>query len=137
MASKCNNSRPGFNSSNFQDSLEDSQSVPSKENLDNLFGTLYEEYYATSTPEVSDDSAVNTPDNEDTLSSSSIVVEEDESPQIVTSSEEPNANEATTLVLNEYANEPIQEDVPAFDENDFYNPFHSTMLEKAESSLTF
>ncbi|GJX60681.1 retrovirus-related pol polyprotein from transposon TNT 1-94 [Tanacetum coccineum] len=40
------------------------------------------EYYATSTPEVSDNSAVNTLDNEDTPSSSSIIVEEDEAPQI-------------------------------------------------------
>ncbi|GKB64196.1 retrovirus-related pol polyprotein from transposon TNT 1-94 [Tanacetum coccineum] len=54
--------------------------VPSKEDLDNLFGPLYEEYYATSTPEVSDDSAANTLPNEDTPSSSSIVVEEDEAP---------------------------------------------------------
>ncbi|GJR76210.1 retrovirus-related pol polyprotein from transposon TNT 1-94 [Tanacetum coccineum] len=30
MASECNNLGPGFNCSNFQDSLEDSQSVPSK-----------------------------------------------------------------------------------------------------------
>ncbi|GKE91028.1 retrovirus-related pol polyprotein from transposon TNT 1-94 [Tanacetum coccineum] len=62
MASECNNSEPGFNY------------------LDNLFGPLYEEYYATSPPEVSDNSAANTLDNEDTSSSSSIVVEEDEAP---------------------------------------------------------
>ncbi|GKC74754.1 retrovirus-related pol polyprotein from transposon TNT 1-94 [Tanacetum coccineum] len=53
MASECNNSGPGFNCSNFQDSLEDSQSVPSKEDLDNLFGPLYEEYYVTIIPKVS------------------------------------------------------------------------------------
>ncbi|GJV70595.1 retrovirus-related pol polyprotein from transposon TNT 1-94 [Tanacetum coccineum] len=80
MASECNNLGPGFNCSNFQDSLEDSQSVPSKEDLANVFGPLYEEYYATRTPEVSDDSAANTLDNEDTPSSSSIVIEEDEAP---------------------------------------------------------
>ncbi|GJS11291.1 hypothetical protein Tco_0368087 [Tanacetum coccineum] len=56
----------GFNCSNFQDSSEDSQSVPSKTNLDNLFGPLYEEYYATSTTDVSDNSDANTLDNEDT-----------------------------------------------------------------------
>ncbi|GJV63472.1 retrotransposon protein, putative, ty1-copia subclass [Tanacetum coccineum] len=111
--------------------------IPSKEDLDNLFGPLYEEYYATSTREVSDDSATNTLNNEDTPSSSSIVVKEDDAPQIVTSSEVPIANEATTLVSNENANEKIQEHVPAFDENDFYNPFHSPVLEKVESSSTF
>ncbi|GKC68541.1 hypothetical protein Tco_1101139 [Tanacetum coccineum] len=60
MASECINSGPGFNCSKFQDSLEDSQSVSSKEDLDNLFGPLYEEYYATRIPKVSDDSAINT-----------------------------------------------------------------------------
>ncbi|GJU80232.1 integrase, catalytic region, zinc finger, CCHC-type containing protein [Tanacetum coccineum] len=50
--------------------------------LDNLFGPLYEEYYATSSPEVSDNSAANTLDNDNTSSSSSIIVEEDEAPQI-------------------------------------------------------
>ncbi|GJU00136.1 hypothetical protein Tco_1110474 [Tanacetum coccineum] len=49
MASECNNSGPGFNCSNFQNSLEDSQSLPSKEDLNNLFGPMYEEYYATRT----------------------------------------------------------------------------------------
>ncbi|GJT08275.1 retrovirus-related pol polyprotein from transposon TNT 1-94 [Tanacetum coccineum] len=86
------------------DSSEDSQSVPSKEDLDNLFGPLYEEYYVTRTLEVSNDSAANTLDNEDTPSSSSIVVEENEAHQIVTSLEEPIDNEATTLVSTENAN---------------------------------
>ncbi|GKD47561.1 hypothetical protein Tco_1276537 [Tanacetum coccineum] len=75
MASKCNNLEPGINCMNFQDSSEDSQSVPSKTDLDNLFGPLYEEYYGTSSPEVSDNSATNTLDNKNTSSSSSIVVE--------------------------------------------------------------
>ncbi|GJS53233.1 retrovirus-related pol polyprotein from transposon TNT 1-94 [Tanacetum coccineum] len=54
MASKCNNLEPIMNCMNFQDSSEDSQSIPSKSDLDNLFGPLYEEYYATSSQEVSD-----------------------------------------------------------------------------------
>ncbi|GKB44682.1 retrovirus-related pol polyprotein from transposon TNT 1-94 [Tanacetum coccineum] len=86
MAFECDNSETGFNYTNFQDSLEDSQPVPSKTDLDNLFGPLYEEYYATSLSEVSDNSAENTFDNKDTSSSLSIVVEEDEAPQIVSSS---------------------------------------------------
>ncbi|GKF58436.1 hypothetical protein Tco_0171973 [Tanacetum coccineum] len=64
-------------------SRDDSRSMPSKTNLDNLFGPLYEEYYETSTPEVLDNFAANTLDNEHTSSSSSIIVEEDEVPQIV------------------------------------------------------
>ncbi|GJW77228.1 retrovirus-related pol polyprotein from transposon TNT 1-94 [Tanacetum coccineum] len=62
---------------------------------------------------------------------------EDEAPQLVTSSEEPIANEATTPVLNENANETVREDVSAFDRNEFYNPFYSPVLEEAESSSTF
>ncbi|GJW43623.1 hypothetical protein Tco_0072422, partial [Tanacetum coccineum] len=108
-----------------------------KKRLDNLFGPLYEEYYATSTPNVSANSAVNTLDNEDTPSSFLIVVKENKAHQVVTSSDEPVVNEPTTLVSNENANEPVQEDVAAFDENNFYNPFHSLMLEEAESSLAF
>ncbi|GKD75717.1 retrovirus-related pol polyprotein from transposon TNT 1-94 [Tanacetum coccineum] len=121
MASECNNSGPNFNYLNFQDSLEDSQSVPSKEDFDNLFGPLYEEYYATSTPEVSDDSAANNLPNEDTPSSSSIIVEEDEAPQIVTSLEEPIANEPTTPVSNENANEPDPSNM-----HEFYQTHRST-----------
>ncbi|GKA13697.1 hypothetical protein Tco_0693343 [Tanacetum coccineum] len=110
-------------------SLEDSQSVPSKEDLDNLFGPLYEEYYVTRTPKVSNDSATNTLDNEDTPSSSLIVVEEDEAPQIVSSLEEPVANEPANPVSNENANEPVQEDVTTLDRNYFYNPFHTPVFE--------
>ncbi|GKG04967.1 hypothetical protein Tco_0315354, partial [Tanacetum coccineum] len=76
MASECNNSEPEINCMNFQDSSKDSQSVPSKTDLDNLFGPLYEEYYKTSSPEVSHNSAANTLDNDNTSSSSSIVVED-------------------------------------------------------------
>ncbi|GJX80163.1 retrovirus-related pol polyprotein from transposon TNT 1-94 [Tanacetum coccineum] len=115
-------------------SSEDSQSVPSKTDLDNLFGPLYEEYYATSPPEVSDNSAANTFDNNDT-SSSSIVVEEDESPQIVSSSTE--QVEPNTPVLNENANEIVQEDVTEFDGNVFYYPPQTPAFKEAESSLTY
>ncbi|GJR12972.1 retrovirus-related pol polyprotein from transposon TNT 1-94 [Tanacetum coccineum] len=80
MAFECNNLESDLNCLNFQDSSEDSQSVPSKTDLDNLFGPLYEEYYATSILEVSNNYVANTLDNEDTPSSSSIIVEEDEAP---------------------------------------------------------
>ncbi|GJU08023.1 hypothetical protein Tco_1124453 [Tanacetum coccineum] len=70
----------------FQDSSEEVNEIQSKEDLDNLFGPLYEEYYATRTLEVLDNSAVNTLDNKDTPSSSSIIVEDHDAPQIVSSS---------------------------------------------------
>nr|GEV54258.1 retrovirus-related Pol polyprotein from transposon TNT 1-94 [Tanacetum cinerariifolium] len=89
------------------------------------------EYYATSSQEVFDNSTVNTLDNENTSSSSSIV------PQIVSSSEEQVATEPNSLVLNENANEFVQEDVIDFDGNVFYNPPQTLVFEVAESSLTY
>nr|GEX57379.1 retrovirus-related Pol polyprotein from transposon TNT 1-94 [Tanacetum cinerariifolium] len=67
------------------------------EDLDNLFGPMYEEYYATSSQEVSDNFAANTLDNENTSSSSSIIVEDNEAPQIVSSEEEQVATEQNSL----------------------------------------
>ncbi|GJR28637.1 retrovirus-related pol polyprotein from transposon TNT 1-94 [Tanacetum coccineum] len=125
MASECNNLGVGFNCMNFQDSSEDLQSVPSKTDLDNLFGPLYEEYYATSTPEVSDNSAANTLDNEDTPSSSSIVIEEDEAPQIVSSSEQPVGIDLNNPVSNETTDEFVQEDDPS-NMHEFYHAHRST-----------
>nr|GEY03341.1 retrovirus-related Pol polyprotein from transposon TNT 1-94 [Tanacetum cinerariifolium] len=122
MASECNNLESEINFLNFQDSLEDSQSVPLKFNLDNLFCPLYEEYYATSSQEVSNNSTTNTLDIENTSSSSSIVVEQDDAPQTVSSSEEQVAAVLNSLVLNENADEFVQEDVTDFNGNMFYNP---------------
>ncbi|GJT14212.1 retrovirus-related pol polyprotein from transposon TNT 1-94 [Tanacetum coccineum] len=107
-----------------------------KKDLDNLFGPLYVEYYATSSPEVLDNSAANTLDNENT-SSSSIVVKEDEAPQIVSSSAEQVVTELNSLVLNENADELVQEDVVEFDGNVFYNPPQTPVFEEAESSSTY
>ncbi|GJV90607.1 retrovirus-related pol polyprotein from transposon TNT 1-94 [Tanacetum coccineum] len=137
MASECNNSEPGINCTNLQDSSEDSQSVPLKTDLDNLFGPLYKEYYETSSLEVSDNSAANTLDNENTSSSSSIIVEEDEAPQIASSSAEQVANEPNSPVLNENADEVVQEDVADFDGNVFYNVPLTPVFEEAESSSTY
>ncbi|GKE71896.1 retrovirus-related pol polyprotein from transposon TNT 1-94, partial [Tanacetum coccineum] len=76
MASECNNSGPDLNCSNFQDSSEELNEIPSQQDLDNLFGPLYKEYYAPSTSKVSNNSAANTLDDDDTPSPSSIIVED-------------------------------------------------------------
>nr|GEU61259.1 integrase, catalytic region, zinc finger, CCHC-type, peptidase aspartic, catalytic [Tanacetum cinerariifolium] len=120
-----------------RDSSEDSLSIPSKSDLDNLFGPLYEEYYATSSQEVSDNSAANTLDNKHTSSSSSIIFEEDDAPQIVTSSAEQIATEPNSSVLNENANEFVHKDVADFDRNVFYNAPPTHVFEEAESSSTY
>nr|GEY99466.1 hypothetical protein [Tanacetum cinerariifolium] len=70
LASECNNSGPSINCSNFQDSSEELNEIPSQQDLDNLFGPLNKEYYALSTSEVSNNSVVNTLDDEDTPSPS-------------------------------------------------------------------
>ncbi|GKB32738.1 retrovirus-related pol polyprotein from transposon TNT 1-94 [Tanacetum coccineum] len=127
MASECNNSGPDLNCSNFQDSSEDLNDISSKEDLDNLFGPLYEEYYKMRTPEVSNDSATNTINNEDTPSSSSIMVEDNEAPQSLSSSEEPIANEPTTPVSNDNDDKSIQEDVADLDGNTIIHPFYVKM----------
>ncbi|GKA29281.1 retrovirus-related pol polyprotein from transposon TNT 1-94 [Tanacetum coccineum] len=134
---RCNNLELGINITNFQDSSEDSQSMPSKIYLDNFFGPLFEEYYAASSPEVSDNSAKNTLDNENTSSSSSIFVEEDEAPQIVSSSAKQVANEPNSLVLNENADELVQEHVAEFDGNVFYYPPQTHVFEEDESSSIY
>nr|GFD27983.1 hypothetical protein [Tanacetum cinerariifolium] len=105
VASECNNSKHRINCTNFQDTSEDSQSVPSKIDLDNLFCPFYKEYYAKSSLEVSNNSVANTLDNEHTSSSSSIIVEEDEASQIVSSSEEQVATEPNSLVVNKNVDE--------------------------------
>ncbi|GJZ06470.1 retrovirus-related pol polyprotein from transposon TNT 1-94 [Tanacetum coccineum] len=137
MASECNNSGPSINCSNFQYSSEELNETPSKEDLDNLFGPLYEEYYATRTLEVSDNSTANTLDNEDTPSSSSIIIEDHDAPQIVSSSKEPSANEPTTLVSDNHSDEQVQEDVAKLDGNTFMNPLATPEFEEAESSLNY
>ncbi|GJX89409.1 hypothetical protein Tco_0341423 [Tanacetum coccineum] len=80
MAYECNNSGPGVNCSNFEDSSEKMNEIPLQQDLDNLFGPLYEEYYTPRTPKVSDNSAANTLDNEDTPLSSSILVDDNDAP---------------------------------------------------------
>ncbi|GJV94267.1 retrovirus-related pol polyprotein from transposon TNT 1-94 [Tanacetum coccineum] len=95
--------RPGTNCSNFHDSSEGSSQKPVKANLDDLFGPLYDEYYAGRNEEVSTNfAAPNTSKNLDTPSSSLIIVDNNEAPQIVSTSEEP-----TSLVTYDIADEPL------------------------------
>ncbi|GJV26679.1 retrovirus-related pol polyprotein from transposon TNT 1-94 [Tanacetum coccineum] len=125
MASECNNLELGMNCANFNDSSEDSRSVPSTSDLDNLFGPMYEEYYVSSSKEVSDNSATNTLDNDHTSSSSSIVIDQDDAPPIVSSLEEQIATESNSPVLNEVADEFVQEDVDPSNMHQFYQQHRS------------
>ncbi|GJS97780.1 hypothetical protein Tco_0804748, partial [Tanacetum coccineum] len=65
----------------FQQSHQENRE---KEDLDNLFGQMYEEYYEKRTPKVSNDSAAcDTIHNDDIPSSTAIIIAEDEAPHIV------------------------------------------------------
>ncbi|GKC53674.1 integrase, catalytic region, zinc finger, CCHC-type containing protein [Tanacetum coccineum] len=145
MASECNNSGPGVNCLNFQDSSEEMNDIPSQQDLDNLFGPLYEEYYTPRTSEVSDNSiivwsllnVVNTLDNEDTPSSSSIIVEDNDASQIATSSEEPIVQESSTPVLDTHSDEQIEEDIAELDGNTIMHSFGNPKFKEAESSSNY
>ncbi|GJU36157.1 hypothetical protein Tco_1184511 [Tanacetum coccineum] len=117
--------------------IEDSQSIPSKSDLDNLFGPLYEEYYKMSSQEVFDDSAANTTDNDHTFSSSSIVVDQDGAPPVVSSSDEQASIAPNFTVMNEVADEFVKEDVADFYGNMFYNAPQTPEFEVAELSSTY
>ncbi|GJZ24442.1 hypothetical protein Tco_0561901 [Tanacetum coccineum] len=63
--------------------------TPSKEDLDNLFRPMYEEYFEKRSSEMTINSAAQQVHNhEDSPSTSSIIIEEYEAPLIVTTSEE-------------------------------------------------
>ncbi|GJW94084.1 retrovirus-related pol polyprotein from transposon TNT 1-94 [Tanacetum coccineum] len=97
---------PSLNCSNFQDSSEESTQTLTKEDLDEFFGLLYDEYYAGRNQEV-------------------------EAPQIVSTSEEP-----TSPIINDLVEDSIQEDIVDLDGNTFINLFCSPILDEAMSSST-
>ncbi|GJY02905.1 retrovirus-related pol polyprotein from transposon TNT 1-94 [Tanacetum coccineum] len=89
MASEHNCLEPDTNRFNNDDSSAEFTSIPSKEDLDNLFGSMYEEYFEKKSPEVSINSdAQTTLHNNDVPLSSSIIVEDNEDPPFVSSSED-------------------------------------------------
>nr|GEU38938.1 retrovirus-related Pol polyprotein from transposon TNT 1-94 [Tanacetum cinerariifolium] len=75
------------------------------------------EYFALGTSKVSDNSAANTLDVEDTLSSSSIIVKDRDTPLIVTSSKETTTQESSSPLLEIHSDEQLQEDVVELDGN--------------------
>nr|GEW21426.1 hypothetical protein [Tanacetum cinerariifolium] len=95
--------------------------TPSKEDLDNLVGPMFEEYFGKKSSDTPISSAVQpTQLHEDSPSTSSINVEENEAPPIETTS-----NEHTSPISLTKANELLQEDSANFDGNSqfiSYNP---------------
>ncbi|GJZ22552.1 copia protein [Tanacetum coccineum] len=114
------------------DSSVKSMNTPSKEDLDNLFGSMYEEYFEKRSSDVSISSAAQQVHNhEDSPSTSSIIVEEYEAPPIITTSEE-----QTSLILMNKADELNQEDFPEFDGNTLLTSYDAPNFAEAESLTT-
>ncbi|GJV39740.1 hypothetical protein Tco_1418180 [Tanacetum coccineum] len=102
----------------------------SKEDLDNLFGKMYDEYFEKRSSDMSINSAAQQVHNqEDSPSTSSIIVEEHETPPIVTTSDE----QTSLISLNE-VDEFNQEDSTDFDGNTVFVPYDALKFEEAESS---
>ncbi|GKB70239.1 hypothetical protein Tco_0931651 [Tanacetum coccineum] len=107
-----------------------SMNTLSKEDLDNLFGTMYEEYFKKRSSEVSINSAAQqVHNNEDSTLTSSIIVEEQEAPPILTTSKE----QTSTILMNE-ADELNQEDSTEFDGNTLLTSYDALNFDEAESS---
>nr|GEV63318.1 retrovirus-related Pol polyprotein from transposon TNT 1-94 [Tanacetum cinerariifolium] len=106
--------------------------IPSKEDLDNLFGPMYEEYFEKRSSYTSINFAAQQVHNyEDSPSTSLIVVKEHEAPPIVTTFEE----QTSLIPLNE-ADETNQEDSADFVSNTVFFPYDVPKFEEAESSTT-
>ncbi|GJV02752.1 retrovirus-related pol polyprotein from transposon TNT 1-94 [Tanacetum coccineum] len=109
-----------------------SNDTPSKEDLDNLFGPMFEEYYeqkSSDTPIYS--VAQPTQVHEDSPSTSSIIVDTHEAPPVVTTSDE----QTSPISLTE-ADEFDQEDTADFDGNAQFVPYNPPSHEEIESSTT-
>ncbi|GKB70517.1 retrovirus-related pol polyprotein from transposon TNT 1-94 [Tanacetum coccineum] len=132
IASEHDSSEPGFQRFINDDSSSESMNIPSKEDLDNLFGPMYEEYFEKRSSDTSINFATQKLHNhEDSPSTSSIVVEDHEAPPIVTLFEE----QTFPIPLNK-ADESNQEDFVEFDGNTIFVPYDVPNFEEAESSTT-
>ncbi|GJU45406.1 retrovirus-related pol polyprotein from transposon TNT 1-94 [Tanacetum coccineum] len=106
--------------------------TPSKEDLDNLFGPMYEEYFEKKFSDTPINSAAQpTQIHEDSPSTSSIIVDEHEAPPIVTTSDE----QTSPISLTE-ADEFNQEDSADFDGNSQFVSYNPPSHEEIESSTT-
>ncbi|GKB93147.1 retrovirus-related pol polyprotein from transposon TNT 1-94 [Tanacetum coccineum] len=89
MASEHDCLEPVFQRFNNNTSSADTMNTPSKEDLENLFGPMFEEYFEKRSFDTPINSAAQpTQFHEDSSSTSSIIVEEHEAPPIETTSDE-------------------------------------------------
>ncbi|GJW14261.1 retrovirus-related pol polyprotein from transposon TNT 1-94 [Tanacetum coccineum] len=116
---------------NHNSSAEE-MNTPSKEDLDNLFGPMFEEYFEKTFSDTPINSAAQpTQIHEDSPSTSSIIVDEHEAPPIATTSDE----QTSPISLTE-ADEFNQEDSAHSDGNSQFVSYNPPSCEEIESSTT-
>ncbi|GJR03124.1 retrovirus-related pol polyprotein from transposon TNT 1-94 [Tanacetum coccineum] len=116
MASEHDCLEPELQRFNNHNSSAEPMNTPSKEDLDNLFGPMFKEYYeqkSFDTPIYS--AAQPTQVHEDSPSTSSIIVDTHEAPPVVTTSKE-----QTSLISLTEADEFNQEDTADFDDSELW-----------------
>ncbi|GJU88855.1 putative ribonuclease H-like domain-containing protein [Tanacetum coccineum] len=132
MASEHDCLEPELQRFNNYNSSAEPMNNPSKEDLDNLFGPMFEEYYeqkSFDTPIYS--VAQPTQVHEDSPSTSSIIIDTHEAPPVVTTS-----HELTSPISLIEADEFNQEDTADFDGNAQFVPYNPPSHEEIESSTT-
>ncbi|GJZ29241.1 putative ribonuclease H-like domain-containing protein [Tanacetum coccineum] len=132
MASEHDCLEPDLQRFNNQNSSDDLTNTPSKEDLDNLFGPMFEDYFEQKSSDTTINSAAqSTHDHEDSPSTSSIIVDTHEAPPVVTTSDE-----QTSPISLQESDEFNQEDSADFDGNTQFVPYDSLNHEEIESSTT-
>ncbi|GKC25337.1 retrovirus-related pol polyprotein from transposon TNT 1-94, partial [Tanacetum coccineum] len=132
MASEHDSLEPVFQRFYNNTSSADTMNTPSKEDLDNLFGPMFKEYFEKR----SFDTPINftaqpTRFHEDSSSTSLIIVEEHEAPPIETTSDE-----QTSPISLTNTDEVNQEDSADFNGNMYFVPYNTSSHEEIESSAT-
>ncbi|GJV32037.1 retrovirus-related pol polyprotein from transposon TNT 1-94, partial [Tanacetum coccineum] len=132
MASEHDCLEPELQRFNNHNSSAEPMNTPSKEDLDNLFSQMFEEYFEKTSSETTINSAAQpTQVHEDSSSTSSIFVDAHEAPSVVTTSDE----QTSPISLTE-ADEFNQEDSADFDGNAQFVPYIPPSRKEIESSTT-
>ncbi|GKB53425.1 putative ribonuclease H-like domain-containing protein [Tanacetum coccineum] len=129
MASEHDCSEPAFQRFN-DDSSAESINTPYKEDLDNLFGPIYDKYFEKKSSDMPINSAAQQVHNhEDSSLISSIDIKVHEAPPIVNTFEE-----QTSLISLTVADEFYREDSTKLDGNTLLTPYDAADFSEAESS---
>ncbi|GJS34018.1 retrovirus-related pol polyprotein from transposon TNT 1-94 [Tanacetum coccineum] len=130
MASEHDYLEPELQRFNNYNSSANQMNTPTKEDLDNLFGPMFEDYFEKASSDTTINSAAQpTQVHEDSPSTSSIIVDTHEAPPVVTTSDE-----QTSLISLTEADEFNQEDTANFNGNPQFVPYNPPSHEEIESS---